>query len=625
VAAKHREKGLKPVALADRGTLLRRVYFDLVGLPSTPEETSAFLADDSPEALARVVERLLTSPHYGERWGRHWMDVVRYADTAGDNADYPVPEAALYRDYIVAAFNGDKPYDQFVREQVAGDILARSGPREKLAERVIATGFIALSRRYATAPYELMHLTLEDTIETTGRAFLGLTLRCARCHDHKFDPVTTRDYYALYGIFASTNYPYTGSEEFHSMKKPRQQFVPLVAGDEAAPRIRSGSERSRRLEARIEKLEKVKPKDDPALNRLRSELVTLQRHGLAADLPTAYAVSEGKPVQAAVQRGGEPADPGPVVPRGVIAFLAGPSPRKFPEDASGRLQLAEWLASPDNPLAARVMVNRVWQHHFGRGIVATPSNFGVRGEEPTHPELLDWLARRFVESGWSVKSLHRLIVLSKTYQLSSADDPSAAAHDPANRWLWRHERQRLDAESIRDAMLAVSGRLALSKPPPHPFPPIDQWNWTQHNAFKAVYPSRHRSVYLMTQRLQRHPFLGLFDGPDTNHSTDVRSSSTVPLQALYLMNNPSVREQAEAFAGRLIASSSDPAERIDLAHRLAWGRPPLPAESDRALEFVSRYVSELSRTGAPSERVEPEAWTSFARVMLTANEFLYLD
>jgi hypothetical protein len=625
ITAKWRQHGLKPLGQADRRVLLRRISLDLIGLPPTPEEVDAFLADHAPDALAKRVDRLLASPRYGERWGRHWMDVVRYADTAGDNADYPIPEVALYRDYIIAAFNADKPYDQFVREQVAGDILAGEGPRSKYAEQVIATGFLALSRRYATAPYELMHLTLEDTIETTGRAFLGLTLRCARCHDHKFDPVTTRDYYALYGIFASTNFPYAGSEEFQSMKRPRQHFAPLVPPDEAAPRIQAYRDRLQSLDAELKALEKAPGKDQAKIDRLRAEHDTLARVGLPPDLASAYAVSEGAPVQAAVQRGGDPANAGAVVPHGVIAALAGPSAPRFSAKESGRRELADWLTRPEHPLTARVMVNRIWQHHFGRGIVATPSNFGLRGAEPTHPELLDWLARRFIESGWSVKAMHRLIVLSRTYALAAGSEPASAAKDPGNLFLWRHDRQRLDAEALRDGMLSVSGRLMLTRPLPHPFPTIDQWHWTQHNAFKEVYPTRSRSVYLMTQRLLRHPYLALFDGPDTNHSTDVRTSSTVPLQSLYLMNNPFVREQSEAFADRLVVASPDPVERVALGYKLAWCRAPQPEETRRCLDHIGRYGEELKRAGAPADRIEIESWTSLARVLLTANEFLYVD
>jgi hypothetical protein len=673
LAMKWSEKGLQPARAADKRTLLRRVTFDLIGLPPTPEESAAFLADRSPSAYEAVVERLLASPRYGERWGRYWLDVARYADTAGDNADYPVPEARLYRDYIIDAFNADKPYDQFVQEQLAGDLFAREGPHELYAERVIATGFLALSRRYATAPEELWHLTLEDTIETTGRAFLGLTLRCARCHDHKFDPVTRDDYYGLYGIFASTQFPYAGSEEFASMGFPRAHFASLRPASETKARLEPYTRLVAAKRAEVERIEKESPAGrrlaalGPQIEELaqavrglesadldaaplraqlgvlharreqakaelksvaqdrKAELRTLERPGMPADLPAAYAVCEGTPVDEAIHIRGDPAQRGPVIARGAPRFLAGHEPLKIPKSASGRLELARWLARADHPLTARVMVNRIWQHHFGRGIVASASNFGLRGEEPTHPELLDWLAGRFVAGGWSIKAIHRLIASARAYQMASQAECANEAIDPANRWLWRFDRQRLDAEAIRDAMLAVSGRLELKRPGPHPFPPIAQWGWTQHNPFKAVYPSDHRSVYLMTQRLQRHPYLALFDGPDTNSSIDVRARSTVALQALYFMNNPFVNEQAEGFARRLLNHSADREERIIFASALAWGRPPRSTEVQRAIRYVQEYTGELAKAGAPADRIDLETWTSYAKVMLTANEFLYVD
>ena len=517
VAANRRKAGLRAVRVADRQTLIRRVTFDLIGLPPTPAEVGDFERDASPFAFCRVVDRLLASPHYGERWGRHWMDVVRYADTAGDNADYPVPEAIRYRDYIIDSFNGDKPFDQFVREQLAGDILAGQGVADKYADSIVATGFLALSRRYATAPYELWHLTLEDTIDTTGRAFLGMTLRCARCHDHKFDPVSQRDYYALYGIFASTTFPYAGSEELHSKAFPRQNFVPLLEPGRADPKMKVYHDRLAKLEDAIKAMEATKGSSSLGrLHELRQELILFRRPSLPPDVAGGYAVAEGTPVDAAVQRRGDPASPGDVVPRGAprFAFLDGEPPPSTSSHGSGRLELARWLTRPSNPLTARVLVNRLWQNHFGRGIVATPSNFGVRGEPPTHPELLDWLAARFVASGWSIKAIQRDILLSQTYQLSSDHDTHGAAVDPDDRWLWRFPRQRLDAESIRDAMLAVAGNLDRARPGLHPFPPIDKWRWTQHDPFKAVYPSGHRSVYLMTQRLAKHPYLATFDGCD---------------------------------------------------------------------------------------------------------------
>jgi hypothetical protein len=342
-------------------------------------------------------------------------------------------------------------------------------------------------------------------------------------------------------------------------------------------------------------------------------------------VPGAYAVQDAKPVDVNLQLHGEVTEPGPVVKRHLPAFLAGKRPWPIPPGSSGRLQLAEWLTQPDNPLTARVLVNRIWQHHFGKGIVATPSNLGRRGEPPTHPELLDWLTARFIDSGWSIKALHRQILLSKTYQLTSEYDAANAANDPANRWYWRADRRRLDAEALRDALLAVSGNLDLSRPRPHPFPPIERWTWTQHVPFKEVYPSHQRSVYLMTQRFQRHPFLGLFDGPDTNTSVEQRTTSTVPQQALFLMNNPFFLEQAEAFARRLMAATPDLRQRIELAVQLAWSRPAKTLEGEQGTHYLDEYARCLAAVSMPAQRRELEAWTSYARILLSANEFVYID
>jgi len=619
-------EGLQPVEPANRAELLRRAWFDLVGLPPPPEELEKFLADNAPDAYARVVESLLASPQYGERWVRHWLDVVRYADTAGDNADYPVPEARLYRDYVIDAFNADKPFDEFVQEQLAGDLLAAFHPagQERDNERVIATGYLALSRRFATAPYELWHLTLEDAIDTTGRAFLGLTMRCARCHDHKFDPVTQEDYYALYGIFASTQFPWAGGEEFQSKQAPRQHFIPLVpAADAASARQRVQSE-IERLEAAIKAAEQLK--DETAVKSLREELAPWQaarKLDSPQGVPVAYAVHEGVASDVPVQLRGEPENAGAIVPRGVPKFLTGEHPPMIPEGSSGRLQLAQWLTDSQNPLTARVMANRVWQWHFGRGLAATPSNFGLRGAAPDHPELLDYLATRLMESGWSLKALHREIMTSRAYTLASRGNAVNAARDPDNRFYWRFDRRRLDAESIRDAMLAVSGQLAAERGGEHPFPPVSKWKWTQHSPFKANYASRHRSVYLMTQRIQRHPYLSLFDGPDTNMSTDVRTSATVPSQALFLMNNPFVTEQAAALAERLLHAADAERERVSLAGRLCWSREMTADEVDRAVSFLSA-ARQAAGQGSAAE-ADHAAWTSFARVVLASNEFFYVD
>ncbi len=672
IAARRSAAGIEPVGDADRQVLVRRLYFDLLGLPPTLDELALAHDDTGPGAIERLVDRLLTSPHYGERWARHWMDVVRYADTAGDNADYPIPEARRYRDYIIDAFNDDLPFDTFVAEQIAGDLLARESPGKRYAEQIVATGFLALSRRYATGPYELFHLTIEDSIDTVGRAFLGLSLRCARCHDHKFDPVTSEDYYSLYGIFASTQYPYAGSEEFQSKGMNRQHFAPLALPAIAAERAEAHQQRLAQLTADIERLASEGPlaeqragldEEIAALEaqqgesageervpevgerlaslkqqrghvnerittrqgELQAEIRRLQRRGLPEDLPGAYAVSEGEPKNVAVQLMGDPGNPGAVVERGLPEFLARNFPAEVPAAESGRRQLAAWLASPDNPLVARVIVNRIWQHRFGRGLAATPSNFGRRGAVPSHPELLDWLAQWFVEHGWSIKSLDRLIVTSRTYQLASTWNAAAAEIDPDNRLYWRHERRRLEAEVIRDAMLAVAGRLDRSPGREHPFPPIESWGWTQHQPFRAVYDTNRRSVYLMTQRIVRHPLLALFDGPDTNVSTPLRSDSIVPLQALYFMNNPQVHELAAACAQRLIAASDDPAHRVDRAYKLALSRASTSDEQQQMVAYVDTYRQALVDAGVAEDQIEPDTWTAACRVLLLSNEFLYID
>jgi len=631
IAAQHREQKLRPIPAADRGTLIRRLYFDLHGLPPAPEQLQVACGDAAPDAIARLIDELLASPRYGEHWGRHWMDIVRYADTAGDNADYPVPEARLYRDYIIDSYNANKPADRFLIEQLAGDILAQSSTAEDYAELVTATGFLAISRRYATAPYELWNLTLEDTIDTVGQAFLGLSLKCARCHDHKFDPVTADDYYALYGIFDSTQYPWAGGEEFSSKKIHRQHFVALEPDDQADSRRAEFAQQLAALAEQIAVVEKLldsaveaaRPDLKKSLESLRSAEFNLQRRGAPPSLRVAYAVRDRDPHDSAKQLKGDAAQPGSVIPRGAIEFFGGQL--AIPAGQSGRLQLAEWLVSPQHPLTARVYVNRVWQQHFGRGLVETPSNFGMRGTAPSHPELLDFLTHRFIDSGWSTKELHRWILTSRTWQLASTGDATNEAIDPGNVSLWRHHRRRLEAEEIRDAMLCVSGELKTDRPGAHAFPAAHEWKWTQHNPFRDFYDTPHRSVYLMTPRLQRHPFLGLFDGPDTNTSTGVRAVSTVPPQSLYLMNSPEMQSLATSFARRLIDSSTDDDARIQMAHRLGYSRDATDAECARVAEFLSAGMAALADTNVPVSDHELTTWTSYARLLLASNEFFYID
>jgi len=624
--------GVTPAPVADKRTLLRRVTFDLTGLPPTPQEMDAFLADTTPQAFEKVVDRLLASPRYGERWGRHWLDVARYADTCGNASDYPVPQAHLYRDWVIGAFNRDMPYDQFLREQIAGDLMpGEDGAR---SERITATGYLASARRFGGDRMGEHHLTLEDTIDNVGRTVLGVSIACARCHDHKFDPFTTSDYYGLYGIFSSTRYPFPGAE----VGREQQDFVPLLPPGEIEKLLKPHREKIAAIETKVKKLEAAeaeakKAPDGPdkksrldsaakALADAKKERATVQ--AAAPIIPNAYAVAEAKPANAKIHIRGDPKRLGEEVPRHFPAILGG---QVLPKDtaSSGRLQLAGWLTDPKNPLTARVMVNRIWQHHFGRGIVETPNDFGKQGKAPTHPELLDYLASRFIESGWSIKALHKLILLSKTWQLANSEVPESVKLDPNNELFWRFTRRRLDAESIRDALLFVSAALEESPAGPHPFPPPKSWSFTQHAPFVAVYETRQRSIYLMQQRLRKHPYLALFDGADPSSSTGARLLSTTPLQALYLMNDPLVHDMAAKFAGRLKSAGPEPTARLALAHQLAFGRLPMREEEQECFEFLQRYRERLTALKTPAGEVEARTWAAFSRALLCANEFVFVD
>ena len=635
--ARMEEAGVSPVSAADARTLLRRVTFDLTGLPPTPAEMDDFLSDTSPPAFEKVVDRLLDSPRYGERWGRHWLDVVRYADTCGNASDYPVPQAHRYRDWVIRAFNRNMPYDQFLREQIAGDLLPGGTEAERF-ERITATGYLAIARRFGGSRMGEHHLTLEDTIDNLGRAFLGSSIACARCHDHKFDPFTMSDYYGLYGIFESTRYPFPGAE---ADKKPAD-FVPLMTQAAIDARLAPHREQLATIDAEIKTLEaadaaaKTLP-DGPdkkaavdaaakALAETRQKRMTVATEGPAIN--DAYAVADGKPANTKLQLRGDPKRLGAEVPRHFPAILGG---NELPPDAatSGRLQLAEWITDPKNPLAARVMVNRIWQFHFGRGIVKTPNDFGARGQAPTHPELLDFLANRFVKSGWSVKALHKLILLSQSWQLASNSDHAAmtkhAQLDPNNDLLWKFNRYRLDAESIRDTLLFVGGDLDESPAGTHPFPPQHTWGWTQHNPFVAAYETRRRSIYLMQQRLKKHPYLALFDGADPSSSTGVRLPSTTPLQALFVMNDPLAHAVSAKLAARAIATAADGHARIAAAYEIAWNRPPTAEEQQACADFLKQYRDQLAELKTPPDQAELKAWSALARVLMSSNEFVFVD
>jgi len=627
ILAKMEMHQLAPAVPAKKQALIRRVTYDLIGLPPTPEEIDAFLADNSPDAFRSVVDRLLNSPHYGERWGRHWLDVVRYADTAGDNSDFPVPQIYRYRNWVIDALNRDLPYDQFVKDQIAGDLRGGDTVQET-RQRLIATGYLANSRRFGSRVDDYpWHLTIEDTLDNLGRTFLATTLNCARCHDHKFDPITQEDYYALYGIFNSTRYPWPGIE----LEQRQRDLVPLVSPEELELARAARHQEQAKLETEVKRLDqerKVAQGDQRKdLEQKWKEAQNRARQLSQAPLPVeqAYAVAEARQIgDCAIQIKGDPARLGNLVPRRFPIMLGGMA---VPDDdpTSGRLALAGWIADPANPLTARVMVNRIWLYHFGKGLVPTPNDFGRQGKPPTHPELLDWLATRLIESGWSVKEMHRIILLSRTYQLSSIADPIALEKDPENRWLASFPRRRLDADAIRDTLLMLSGNLDTTIGGPHPFPPQSQWKFTQHHPFKAVYDTNRRSVYLMTQRIQRHPYLAIFDGADPSASTPQRLTSTTPLQALYLLNDPFVHEQAQGFARRLINTEADSAMRLRKAYRMALGRIPSADEQSASRQLLEHVHTALQQAQIPTDQLEQQCWQSLCRTLFRLNEFVYID
>ncbi|MBK7599387.1 MAG: PSD1 domain-containing protein [Acidobacteria bacterium] len=681
ILAKLAEKGLAPVSDVGRRALIRRASYDLTGLPPAADEVDAFVNDKSPDAYEKLIDRLLGSTAYGEKWGRHWLDVVRYADTAGCNSDYPVPSAYKYRNYVIKSFNDDKPYDQFIREQIAGDLMASSSEAQKF-ERIVATGYLAISRRFGSRNKEF-ELTIDDTIDNLGKTFLGLSTGCARCHDHKFDPIPNRDYYALYGIFNSTRYAFPGQEIYTHPSG----FVPLAGGKEAERSARYQKElselddlkefltaekgyaaRNKKVKQQQAATEKTtegnnktnekapadrapdsagtidkRPADfdrdadnwgrasktarmpeevDAEIQRVKTRIFEL--HERPPKVEKAYAVVEGYPQNARIHRKGDRNNKGDEVSRGFLTILGGP---KVPPgyQGSGRDLLANWIADPANPLTARVMVNRIWGWHFGKGLVQTTNDFGSRGRAPTHPELLDWLAARFIESGWSVRKMHKLLMLSHAYQLSSSTVAANEQIDIANDYLWRFNRRRLEGEEIRDSILALSDQLDYSMGGEHPFPPENSWHFTQHEQFFAVYETSRRSVYVMQQRLKKHPFFEIFDGADQSSTTDKRTESVTPIQALFLMNNPWMHAQSDHFAVRVGMAYDGLPRRINYAFRIALGRPAMPDEIREASDWIQKNRVDLKAAGIVEEKLNRAALASYLRVLMSSNEFLYVD
>ncbi len=640
---------LKPVPDADRFALIRRVSLDLTGLPPTVDEVDTFVRDPSSddEALAKVVDRLLKSSAYGERWGRHWLDVARYADSVGKTRNVPYPYAWRYRDYVIDAFNADKPYNEFLTEQVAGDLLPAKDQKDH-EENLIATGLLALgSMDLNERDADQFQLDrIDDQMDTLGRATMGMTLGCARCHDHKFDPIAQTDYYAMAGIFASTKTlsghqsRQGGSKEYHHPELLARLDAPTTSRSTAANKNESGKiEELRDRQRELYNEAKSKKGDKRALAPLRIELAKITQQlvrlgesaqpgdaarkyaapaaPVEANASLAMAVVDGRVSDLALRVRGESDIKGDVVPRAFPTILKLSSAPSLPADGSGRLELAQWLTSRDHPLTARVMVNRIWAHLLGRGIVETMDNFGASGAAPTHPELHDHLATRFMEDGWSVKRLVRAIVLSRTYRLSGQTDSAREAIDESNRLYWRSNLRRLEAEAIRDSLLVAGGMLMAERPQGAPFNVpvgIDISKADKKGRGMTDFTSNPvRSVYLPVFRSRLPGMFTVFDFAEPDQVNGQRDVTTVPPQALFLLNSSFAVDVSKLAAERILQHPlKDDQARVQYAYVYALCRYPTEAESARALEFI----------GTGNDRLNN--WSAFTQALYSAAEFRYL-
>jgi hypothetical protein len=626
-------KGLAPVADADRHTLIRRASFDLVGLPPTPEEVEAFVADTSPDAFAKVVDRLLASDRFGERWGRHWLDVARFAESSG-KANMTYPNAWRYRDWVIAAFNADTPYDRFVRQQIAGDLFAAKDDHER-AQNAIATGFLAIGSKTQNTQNRIQFRVdlADEQIEVTGQAFLGLTIACARCHDHKFDPISQRDYYALSGIFQSTQTCYGTLPGLVQNVNPSPLIELPTSAREPSALPKLTAQRRAALEAQVDELTKtrneLKADDNFAIKGIQTRArLAMQKFRLDSYLsngtPRTYAMGvreRFEPLDSPLYTRGELEQPGDLVPRGLVQAIGATTPPAVTQ-GSGRKELAMWIAARENPLTARVLVNRVWLHLFGRGLVPTPDNFGAAGQPPSHPELLNTLAVRFMDQKWSVKTLIRSIVLGHAYQLASSHDVTNFELDPDNILVWRMSPRRLEAEAIRDAVLAVSGKLNLEPPIGSAVAQIGEGLAGPARGFKQDGQHMHRAVYLPVVRDQVPESLALFDFADPSLATGERATTSGPSQALFLMNNPFVIRQAEAAGDRLRDVSSDEDTRIRSAYLRFLARTQTACETTRARQFLSQFATTSDKSGTDRDRA---AWTALCQALYASAEFRYVD
>jgi hypothetical protein len=584
ILAKLEAQGFTPNPIADKRTLIRRATFDLIGLPPTPDEVESFIADNSPDAFAKVVDRLLASPHYGERWGRHWLDVARYSDTKGmvrrQREDPRSPYAWTYRDYVIKSFNDDKPYNQFIIEQLAADKLpaTKSNPTN-----LAALGFLTVGERFMG----MRHDVINDQIDVVTKGFLGLTVSCARCHDHKFDPIPTKDYYSFHGIFASSLEP---------TAEPVIQKIPNTPDYKDYYQQRTELEAKKDdIEARAQVARRNRDRDQIRLLQREQRENATQVARLEMTHPgaviRAMAVQDAaRPRNSPVFIRGEAENRGEVVPRRFLEVLSGPTRAAF-TNGSGRLELAHAIVNPSNPLTPRVMINRIWQHHFGAGFVPTPDDFGMMSEPPSHPELLDYLATRFQSEGWSIKKMHRLIMLTSVYQQTSTDNPRYAQVDPYNRLLWRANIRRLEFESLRDSLLTIGGSL-------------DRTLYGRPVDLEQNPESPRRTVYGIVDRANLLDAFVNFDFANPDTVNGVRHETSVPQQALFLMNSPVVVEQARKLVGLdEFKNSGSNAQRIEFLYNRIYQRQPAAEEIQLGLDFIAQTpVPEPARTAVAADR-----------------------
>jgi len=641
IVAKLYDKNMKPNAMAEKSTLIRRAYFDLIGLPPTPEEVEKFVKDDSANAFEKVIDHLLASPQYGERWGRHWLDTARYADTKGEvrkqREDPKYPFAWTYRDYVIRSFNEDKPYNVFIAEQLAADKLSTSTQnRSNLA----ALGFLTIGERFQGMQNDIIN----DRIDVVTKGFLGLTVTCARCHDHKFDPIPQKDYYSLHGIFASCREPdiepvisvVSNTPEYHDYYEKRMALQTEEQQLEA------------KFQAKRQEMRRTKTPDPKGLKELQQELrqnvgktTALELNHPAAPARAMVIEDIPKPHDSPVFLRGEAENKGPIVPRRFLEVLSGPVRPEF-KNGSGRLELAGAITSKNNPLTARVMINRIWLHHFGEGFVSTPDDLGTMSEDPSHPELIDYLASRFMEEGWSIKKMHKLIMMSAVYQQSSANNPRYAQIDPNNRLLWRANIRRLEFEPIRDSLLAIGGTL-------------DKTMYGRPVDMNGGEASTRRTIYQYVDRQNPADVLVNFDFANPDMTNGKRHQTTVPQQALFFMNSPLVVEAAKSLVSRseFSALSSDE-ERIKFLYMSLYQRVPSAEETQLGLDFLSQEPSkERVVSAAPAAfgnqkrpgmmamaqnrpnmrrgqggtitRAPLNAWQEYAHALVQANEFSFVN